>query len=161
MARIKKTQKSDPISKYPRGRAGNKFYINLPPKDPLEQNKLGNEMCDWIIENYNCVTLEDFPIGKRYAPSRFYKMAEQNEYFDNCLNFARRLVGSRLVNGWKNDLFEKDFCLRLLPLYNEEYRDYINEKTLHDAKGKGLATFIINSARAEDCPEVPERKKDD
>jgi hypothetical protein len=101
--------------------------INKPPQEEQAQNELANEMLDWVDQDES-YTLEDFPISKSMAPSRFYRCAMQNEYFAEALDLARYTISSRLQKDLRSKRLDKDYVLRLLPLYNQEYKSLILDK---------------------------------
>lgn len=135
-----------------------KRFINLPPGRVDEQNNLADEMSEWVSKQ-QVWNLDQFPISKKMAPSRFYNLKDNNEYFANALEYARRVISDRLIMGWKTKEVEKDFCLRFLPLYNQEYRDYVNEKIYNDAKGKAAGNFIVQQLPVEETDEVSRQLK--
>lgn len=113
-----------------------------PPKDLEAQNKLAHEMVDWALTNENALCIDSFPVGKKYSPSKFYYIARINPKFSDALELAKAAIGARLVHLWKNRKVEKDFCLRLLPMYNKAYYEYTMEKTFNEAKGKAQGSTI-------------------
>lgn len=62
------------------------------------QNRLGNEMMEWADLDDSFV-LDAFPLKKRMSPPKFYKMAEQNPYFAECLSYAKSRIGERYHKG--------------------------------------------------------------
>ena len=72
--------------------------------------------------------LEDFPISQSMAPTRFYAIARDNEYFSEALDLARYVISSRLQKGLRDKTLEKDYVLRLLPIYNQDFRNYMLAK---------------------------------
>src|ERR1700679_751743 len=77
------------------------------PHDELSQNRLGNELVEWVIHT-DTLTLSDFPLSRSLGPSRFYKMAKYNQYFEDCLDFARHMIASRLQKGWQDKTIASD-----------------------------------------------------
>lgn len=113
-------------------------YLTRPPKTEEAQNILGDEMRQWVVgEETFC--LEAFPISKSMSPSRFFKIAESNEYFAECLDFARNVIGIRLQDGWRLRTLDKDYVLRILLLYNTEYKKLTLDKmrVVEDSKNQG------------------------
>jgi hypothetical protein len=133
-------------------------FIIYPPKEVDAQNTLAKEMCEWVLTD-NAWWLDDFAISKRMAPSKVYKIAETNEVFEQAINFCRAVIASKMVHGWKNKIVEKEFCLRLLPLYSDEYKDYCNQKIFNDAKGRSTGTIITQLMQIPATPEVDQQLK--
>jgi hypothetical protein len=71
--------------------------VNKPPQDEHEQNVLADELVNWVQNEV--LALEEFPLSKSIAPSRFYSLASSNEYFADALDLARYVIGSRLQRG--------------------------------------------------------------
>lgn len=118
-------------------------YVNKPPTDEQKQNKLANELLDWV-NNEDSFAIEDFPISKSIAPSRFYQCANDNEYFAEALELARYTIGSKLQKGMREKILPKDYVLRLLPLYNEEYKSLILDKINKNKEvEQGKQVFVV------------------
>jgi len=98
-----------------------------PPRDKKSQDELGNEMLRFMAHE-NVLTLDSFPVSKSMAPTHLYKLAEDNDYFALCLELAKTILSDRLIYGWHHGRFQKDFVLRMLPLYNKEYKEITMQK---------------------------------
>lgn len=112
-------------------------YLSKPPKDEASQNKLGDALREWV-KSEDVFAIEDFPISLSMSPNRFYKLAETNEYFADCLDIARKTIGSRLQRGWRERTLDKDYVLRILLLYNDEYKKITLDKmrVIEDSKAQ-------------------------
>jgi hypothetical protein len=78
------------------------------------------------------------------APRRFYAIATTNEYFADALDLARYIIGCRLQRGLRDRKLDRDYVLRLLPLYNEDYKDLLLAKVKESEAAKnGRITVII------------------
>ena len=124
-------------------------FVIKPPTDEQEQNELVNELI-WWVQKKDSYALEDFPISKSMAPSRFYRCAEDNEYFAEALDFARYTIGSRLQKGLRNKELDKDFVLRLLPLYNREYRSLMLDK-IKQSKDEPQSITVVMDCYSSEC----------
>jgi hypothetical protein len=124
------------------------------PHDQASQDRLGNELVDWVVNTYT-LTLSEFPLSKSYGPSRFYKMANYNEYFADCLDFARHMIAVRLQKGWEDKTLEKDYVKTWLPIYDEGYRDIVMQrhKITEESRNAVASTFNIT------IPSIPEEVK--
>lgn len=134
-------------------------YIRLCPKDPSEQNKLGEEMVHHVLNN-EIYALEEFPISLNMAPSWFYRMSENNEHFANCLNLARYIIATRLQNEWRTRKIDKEFALRMLPIYHDEYKEFTLSKIMKDSQGKEMARLTVVIPNLEATQESLEDKKE-
>lgn len=135
-------------------------YIRITPKNAAEQNRLGEEMVHWVF-NTHTYALEEFPISLHMAPSYFYRMAETNDYFAHCLNLARMVIAARLQNEWRTKNIEREYALRLLPLYHEEFKEFTLAKIMRDSQGKELARLTVVIPNLEATAEAVTEKKDE
>lgn len=115
------------------------------PKDPEELNLLADELIMWALKD-DSVLLERFPLSKMMSPYLFFKFAksESNEYFTDAFDFARSMCGVRMQEG--NHAIDNSVVLRLLPLYNREYGDYLLQKEQRtlESSGKSGSNIVVN-----------------
>ena len=133
--------------------------LKIVPWAKTDQDDLGDLMVDWVIKT-DTVSLEEFPLSQFYDPTLFYRIADENEYFSMCLNFAKWTISAKLMNGWKNRKYDKELW-RLYTMYNPWYKETQNERTMHDAKGRALGNAIFNVQMdpIDNAPEVDEQLK--
>lgn len=139
-----------------------KPYLNTPPTALEAQNVMADEMIRWVKSN-DVFLLDSFPIALSIAPCRFYALANNNEYFADALNYSRHLIAERMIKMWVKKELDKELVTRLLPIYHQEFREYMmlkirtSEMAKEDAKQKIQVTYeaIPNS------PLVKELKKVD
>lgn len=115
--------------------------INRPPRDVKEINKLADRLVQWA-QTDDALTLDDFALKEKISPYRFKRMAPEHSYFQQALEYARASVGSRL---FKLGLFKKadsSLVSKTLPLYNEEYRQFILEK--QDKQTQGIINVVMD-----------------
>ncbi len=122
------------------------------------QDSLGDELVNWVLEN-DVLELEDFPISKSYHPTLFYRIAKENDYFDMCLGFSKWVISSRLQKKCLNKIITENHCFKLLPVFNEWYREMKDANTMADAKGREMAKIIIQQMPIETTVEVDEQMK--
>ncbi len=128
-------------------------WLQKPPTDIEEQNALADELLKWVS---NVVyELEDFPISKSMAPTRFYAIASNNEYFAEALDLARYVISSRLQKGLREKTIDKDYVMRMLPIYNQDFRSYMlaKIKQSEDAKSRNVTVIMPPFASAEETTE--------
>jgi hypothetical protein len=130
--------------------------IVLPPVDNTEQNILAELMVSYVKDNPT-FQLEDFPISLNMAPSKFYKLAEVNEYFAHALNLARNIIASRIQLQWRERKIDREYAIRMLPLYHDQYYDFMMMKLKKDAEGKEAARLTVQVNEIPSSPLVPER----
>ena len=99
-----------------------------PPKTIKAQNDLADEFVEWSYRN-DSFAIEDFPLSKKMSPTYFYALAFQNEYFLHALDIAKHNIGSRLMSCWRNKTLDREYALKMFPLYNKKYKEYLFEKT--------------------------------
>ena len=100
---------------------------------------------------------EEFPISKYMAPSRFYAMSETNEYFSDALDLTRYAISARLQKGLRDKTLDKDYVLRLLPIYNIDYKNLILAKVKQSQEARNEKTIVV-IPEFPSSPLVPERK---
>ena len=132
-------------------------YLVKPPQEIEKQNKLVNEMLIWAQKN-DSLCLEDFPISKNMATTRFYACAQDNDYFADALDLARYTISSRLQLGLRNRTLDKNYVLRLLPIYNQEYKFLMFAKIAkshEESRGFNIIMSCYNQA----CQDAVDKKK--
>ncbi len=127
-------------------------FLTRIPIEKEYQDDLGREMLMWVRSD-DVFSLEDFPISKCMSPTQFYRIAETNDYFEECLDIALMTIGSRLQRAWRERMLEKQYVLSILPLYNSLYRRLVLEKhkITEETRTSGN-TFQIT------IPPIPEKK---
>lgn len=136
-------------------------FINSVPLDIQQQNELANEFAAWIVNN-DVVCLDEFPLAKLYSPYEFFQMRDNNPYCARVFDFARRRMGQRLKKAWKykQEGIDTNFVIKMLPIYDDEYRQYCLERTKVQSEGKAMGAFkIVSLPPVADCPEVKSRIK--
>lgn len=88
------------------------------------QCRLGDELMVWS-EDEDVYSIEDFPLSKSMSPNKFYKIADTNDYFAGCLDVALQTIGSRLQRGWRDKTLDREYVMRILPLYNIQFKDLV------------------------------------
>lgn len=162
---VKKTRKDSvyegKVSNYPLAPGEtytSKYGVKRPPIDHKEQNALGDELIAWAREE-GSVAIEDFPLGKNISPKRFFGCAKYNEYFRECVEIARGLIGSRLFKGALSDDYNQAVIMKTLPRYNEEVRELQMDHVKQ--LGGGQKTVEVVMEKFPDSPEVPPVNSDD
>lgn len=129
-----------PLDKSKRESYSSKYNICMVPESSMDLQKLANEMLLWVYENEEALAIEDFPLSKRIAPSIYYKQANRDEYFKQALEITRYVIGSRLQKLAREDKIDPRYALKMLPLYNPEYKDFLMGKIESFQKSIGGAT---------------------
>lgn len=140
----------------PRARARRRYLVK-PPQEIEKQNKLVNEMLIWAQKN-DSLCLEDFPISKSIAPTRFYACAQDNDYFADALDLARYTISSRLQLGLRDRTLDKNYVLRLLPIYNQEYKFLMFAKIAKSHEESSVFKIIMSCYNKE-CQDAVDKKK--
>jgi len=139
----------------PRARARRRYLVK-PPQEIEKQNELVNEMLIWAQKN-DSLCLEDFPISKNMAPTRFYACAQDNDYFADALDLARYTISSRLQLGLRDRTLDKNYVLRLLPIYNQEYKFLMFAK-IAKSHEESRGFNIIMSCYNKECQDASDQK---
>ncbi len=89
------------------------------PKESHIQDFHGQQLIEFaqLDTTYN---LDKYPLSKGYNPYRFWKIAETNQFFKDCLESAQLIVADRMKEDWrKRD--QKDYAKEMLPVYDQNY----------------------------------------
>jgi hypothetical protein len=137
---------------------------NLVPKEQDKINQLADEMVEWFFLNKTAINLDKFPLSRRFSPFRFYKLAENNPYFEEALEVCRYLISDHIQDGWSSKELDSSFCKEMLPKYDKEYREWIRSKIIaamearNAQKDPSNLTVILEAIPT--TSEVPERVDD-
>jgi len=138
------------------------FKLCWPPSDEREQNRLGDQLVEWSILSES-TKIEDFPLSRRMNPYRFKHIGDDNDYFKDCYEYAQYAIGSRLQEGihTHSETIDRELGMRLLPLYNREYREMqIQLKTPANINQNAGTQYIVLE-KMPSSPLVIERKNDE
>lgn len=102
--------------------------ITPPPSKIKDQVDLANKLLQWSLIP-NSILIEDFPLQLNMEPHKFYSIATKNEYFSDALSIARHRLGSRIHKAWRSRKIPESYALKMLPIYNDKYKEYQLEKT--------------------------------
>jgi len=78
------------------------------------QNEIANDLMDWADIDDSRL-LDSFPLSRRLSPRRFYKMAEKNAYFAECLEYAKAKLGERMEI---KIVDQPQYISKALPMYS-------------------------------------------
>lgn len=128
------------------------------PRDVGIQNKLGM----LLLEAVSSGEVQDtgmFAIENGLNPYKFHHMADENEYFSDCLQMARYIIGAKMVENARSRKEDGSVNMRLLGLYNLDYRKMVEEFKQSEAS-KAAATVVIME-KIPDSPLVPQLRKNE
>lgn len=138
-------------------RASEPLRNNKVPKATDEQNELAHEMHDYYFDpKHRAIDISTFPINHRFAPSKFFRIAETNEHFADILEQCRKKIALNLINLIRDDPEHKSLYNKLLPLYHEEFREYemarrfAFDKKMAEANGKITIETICGNCMVKD-----------
>lgn len=128
------------------------------PDAESEIKALADEMVTWVNKNEEVYKLEEFPLYKMYSPYKFFNLANANPYFEEALNYANNLIGTRLQNMLVHQGVSQNYIMKMLPLYNSQYRAWeLERNAMREAqKAQNIVTVIPEWAVS---PEVLEKAK--
>ena len=102
------------------------------------QNRMGTELMEWA-ERDDSRILDNFPLSKRLAPQWFYRMKDKNDYFAQCLQYAKAKIGVRL----EEKIIDHPIHIsKSLPLYGTLWVE-AEEKKLSATKSSNTPANII------------------
>ena len=114
-----------------------------------EQDKLADELIEWALKD-GSIILEEFPLSKMISPYLFFSFAknETNDYFTQAFDFARAYCSLRREKGDHN--INMAIVLRLLPLYNRQYGEYLEQKEARalESGKSGNSTIVVQMENA-------------
>lgn len=108
------------------------------PEKLEEQNELGNELLNWA-HNTDSITIDDFFLMKRIAPSQFYKSLQFNPYLNICYETALASINKRLVELLKNN---HNYLLSTVKHYDSQFIEEARLKREAEQNSKVITTFI-------------------
>lgn len=78
------------------------------------QNEMANRLVEWA-DKEDSRLIDAFPLSQHLSPRRFYKIAETNNYFAACLEYAIAKLGERMEDKIKDHPIH---ISKALPLYS-------------------------------------------
>lgn len=99
------------------------------PKDDATLINLATELVEWSLKE-DSLLIQDFPVMKKLNPYKFLKLAkaDTHHYFSAAVEFATAILGSKLTKGALFKTMEPTTARALLPMYNKEYKLYLEEQ---------------------------------
>ena len=128
------------------------------PTDPQEQNKLGLYMLNEVRAG-RCADPGMFATSLGINPYKFKGIAQDNEYFKDCLEIANYIIGE---SGYQDALDRKkdgNVFMRKYALYNRDYRQMVEELKMKESARVATQAVVVME-RIPDSPLVPILKKD-
>ncbi len=135
-------------------------HLFRPPEDTKTQNELGDELLQWaMLPESRHVGL--FAIFKGINPYKFRKLAESNEHFASCLDMAEYIIGSRLIDGAQSRKEDGNVNMKLLPMYNRDYKQLIDDQKKSEAARIATQVNVITEAIPDSnlVPKLPKREE--
>jgi hypothetical protein len=129
------------------------------PKTEDEQNALARELVRWVYYT-DSKQIEDFPLSKCMNPYKFKHIGDKNEYFQECYELACYMIGSRLQTGVYEHVIDRELALKMLPLYNREYKEWFIETRKIPSLTNSMVPLGVYLDAIPDSPLVPERQED-
>lgn len=132
----------EPFVNKPSGKFERKhFGLKTLPTDPIDIEKLGNDLVLWALETTSECT-EQFPLSRLYSPYRFFQLQNVNDYFSNCLDFANEIIGYRRERAARYGDQDANVIMKTYALYNRRYKEFLDAKLPNDIKNK-LASYTV------------------
>ncbi len=125
------------------------------PVDVDLQNNLASDLLEWVKSD-NAEALEQFPLDRNMNPYKFYRIAEINPYFADCLEASASYLGFKMTKHARMRTQDSGVIMKLLPLYNKLYRELTMQKSQAEATKVGTVIQVIES-KVESSDMVPER----
>lgn len=113
--------------------------------DEKQQREWANELMEWADLDDSFI-LDTFPLKKRISPHRFYNMARENNYFSQCLSYAKARIGERLQMKLIND---RDYIKNQIPKLDALTIEYEQKK--QEAARATQATVVERYIELPNC----------
>lgn len=131
---------------------------------PKTNNEIEDEavsMLEWA-KLPSSFDLPEYPLSKGFRVKKFFALSEKSEFFADCLESSRTYIATRLRKLWREDGYKKDYVLRFLPFYDEEFKEDVMLR-LNQANAalasSGQKTFTpVYLDKIPDSPLVPVRQ---
>lgn len=129
------------------------------PTDAREQDKLGLHMLNEVrAGKYDDPRMVAVDLG--INPYKFIHIADDNEFFRDCLDIANLFIGHQLKMRARTREEDGNVNMKLLALYDKDYRRLQEDLRQKEAARMANATTIVVE-RVPDSPLVPLLKKDE
>lgn len=92
------------------------------PKTNTEIEDEAISMLEWA-KLPTSFDLPEYPLSKGFRVKKFFLLSEKNEFFADCLESSRTYIATRLRKLWREDGYKKDYVLRFLPFYDQEFKE--------------------------------------
>jgi hypothetical protein len=130
------------------------------PRDEEGQNTLGESLLAAVISG-DCTDTGLFAISLGLNPYKFHHIADTNEYFSDCLQTARYYIGAQMIAKAQSREQDGNVNMRLLPLYNTDYRRMVEEFKASEASKAANAVITVIAQDIPSSPLVPLLRKKD
>jgi hypothetical protein len=116
---------------------------------------LADEYLYWATYDETALDPEYFPISRCMAPSRFFRIAQFNEYFAEVMEIVNSLIVLRIKRMWREKNLDPSYARSMLCVHWPEYRQYVNEKSPAYATNQAI---IVQADPVPSSDLVPEKK---
>lgn len=107
------------------------------PDDVEKQNHLGQELLLWAEES-EALSIDEFFLKKKIAPSIFYRSARGNPYLNSCLETALCAVAQRLGDKIRDNQL---YLMNAFKNYDSRYLEEARVKREADQEQKVITTY--------------------
>lgn len=133
----------------------------LCPYDEKYFMALGNELLREVKERKELIRAKDLVTERGMSHYDFLKYCKRSEYLKKCWEIVKDIVSSRRECGALKGTYNAKVVLAMLPMYDDEYANLLQERDDRRSQGKSNSSEkIIVVERAANSPLVPERPKD-
>lgn len=135
-------------------------HLSDTPRDQEGQNTLGEALLAAVISG-SCTDTGLFAISLGLNPYKFHHIADTNEYFSDCLQTARYYIGAQMIAKAQSREQDGNVNMKLLPLYNADYRRMVEEFKATEASKSSNAVITVIAQDIPSSPLVPILRKKD
>ncbi len=133
--------------------------ISRVPQDEATQNAMINAMYEWVKSSEDIFELEDWAHKNNINPYRFYRCANNNEYFADVLEAIHSYVAKRYKRGMRKREIDQTYGLKMLYEHDPNYRDSCMAKIKADKESRAAAIVAVHMQQFESSGIVPEKQQ--
>lgn len=134
--------------------------IKRVPLDEVTQNAMIDEMYAWVKSDDAIFELEHWAHMKNINPYRFYRCANNNEYFADVLEAIHSYVAKRYKRAMRKREIDTSYGLKMLYEHDPNYRESCMSKIKADKESRAAAILAVQMQQFEPSVLVPEKPKD-
>lgn len=131
----------------------------LSPRSDAELDTIAHDLLFWAEKDTSLV-FDEFVAISGVSTGRLYDFSQRHEGLKNAIAMAKQILGSRREKGAVEGKYNATVVMGMMPIYNQEYREWKKEQTKSLENLAGGERFVIVE-KMPSSPLVPEKKKEE